>query len=404
VYFDKLYVVGTAGTKTINFSSTFPTNSQPFLLQAGNPTKIVVNAGDAQSAVQLTTLTTNPSVKVSDADNNLVENAQVRFSVTGGGGSVTDAVVYTDAGGVATTQWTLGVQPGSNTLSATVISPEEGTDQSFDPASTVTFSGSTSGSTLTSPSISGNPVLFTATATDRATVCNSTTYTLGSAGGGTLNKSTSCLRNTTGVYFPTDIYSLTTTGTQTNFSLTMSSGTVTPRVVNFLWPPSTISYYNEGASPLTTYYFVKAGTYTLWATQSTTTSGSYTLSSTTNPIIPSGCLYGLVTTGVTVVHNLDTGCSYTKNDATFSSSKRYIVSIPAGTAVTITASSGAFDPYLELYTISGTSRTFFGSNDNGGGGTTASMSFTPSSTRLYEIRVTNAGNVQSSGSFTLTIQ
>jgi len=403
VYFDKLYVVGTVGTKTINFSSTFPTNSQPIELIGGYPAKIVVNGGDSQSATQLTTLTTNPSVKVTDADNNVVEFAEVRFSVTGGGGSVPDGVTYTDASGIASTQWTLGVQPGANSLTATVVSPQEGTDQEFDPSSTVTFNGSTSGSTLITPTISGNPVLFSATATERATVCNSSTYTLGSSGGGTLNKNTSCLRNVTGVYFPTDIYSLTTTGV-TAFSLTMSSGTVTPRVVNLMWPPSTISYYNEGASPLTTYYFVKAGTYSFWATQSTATSGSYTLSSTTNPSLPSGCLYGIVTTGVSLAHNLDTFCSYTKNDATFSSSKRYIVALPAGTSVTITASSGAFDPYLELYTISGTSRTFFSSNDNGGGGSTASITFTPAVTRLFEIRVTNAGNVQSSGNFTLTIQ
>ena len=45
-------------------------------------------------------------------------NETVTFEVVSGGGSVNPASAMTDAGGVATTQWTLGTTPGTNTLKA----------------------------------------------------------------------------------------------------------------------------------------------------------------------------------------------------------------------------------------------------------------------------------------------
>jgi adhesin/invasin len=57
---------------------------------------------------------------VTDVFGNGVPNIQVTFSVTAGGGSTTDPVVATDAGGIARVgSWTLGTVSGDNTLTAT---------------------------------------------------------------------------------------------------------------------------------------------------------------------------------------------------------------------------------------------------------------------------------------------
>lgn len=70
-----------------------------------------------------------PGAVVSDSIRAFVTNiekrpatgARVVFTVTGGGGSVSPATVTTSNAGVASTQWTLGPSPGSNTLTATVV-------------------------------------------------------------------------------------------------------------------------------------------------------------------------------------------------------------------------------------------------------------------------------------------
>jgi H+/gluconate symporter-like permease len=95
---------------------------------------------------------------------------------------------------------------------------------------------------------------------------------------------------------------------------------------------------------------------------------------------------------------LDTSCNYTLNTGAAAASKRYIISVPAGTKLTVTMTSTAFSPYVELVSISGSSRTF-----QAGGPGAAGVSITPVSETLYEIRATQTGGVPTAGAFTLTI-
>jgi hypothetical protein len=79
-----------------------------------------INGGDQQKARAGTSVAIAPSVLLKDAMGNPVANAPVVFSVTSGGGSVRDASTKTNAAGIATSGvWTLGLVPGTNTLSAT---------------------------------------------------------------------------------------------------------------------------------------------------------------------------------------------------------------------------------------------------------------------------------------------
>jgi adhesin/invasin len=125
---------------------------------AGRAAAIVVSAGNNQSATAGSAVTTNPAVVVRDANNNPVEGAAVLFTALVGGGQVTDPVRRTNAQGIAAVgQWRLGSTIGSQTLSAQV----------------------------TEPGVTGNPVLFTATAvagTPAALVAVSPTSQSGGAG------------------------------------------------------------------------------------------------------------------------------------------------------------------------------------------------------------------------------
>jgi adhesin/invasin len=102
----------------------------------GLPSNVVAFAGNNGAAVQGTALTPSPAVRVTDANGQGAGGVQVTFAVTGGGGSVVGPTQLTDATGVATVgSWVLGVGV-PNTMTATVAA-----------------SG-----------ITGNPVLFTASA------------------------------------------------------------------------------------------------------------------------------------------------------------------------------------------------------------------------------------------------
>lgn len=87
------------------------------------PATQMTTAVGAQTATVSTTVPTDPSVLVRDANNNPIAGVSVTFTVTSGGGSIsspTGNVVVTNASGVAAlSSWTLGTTAGANSLDAT---------------------------------------------------------------------------------------------------------------------------------------------------------------------------------------------------------------------------------------------------------------------------------------------
>jgi adhesin/invasin len=105
---------------------------------AGRPASITISSGNNQSATAGTAVGVNPAVVVRDANNNPVEGATVLFTAVVGGGQVADPVRRTNGQGIASVgSWTLGPTVGSQTLTAQV----------------------------TEAGVTGNPAIFTATAT-----------------------------------------------------------------------------------------------------------------------------------------------------------------------------------------------------------------------------------------------
>ena len=83
------------------------------------PTKIELASGNNQSAMVGATLPNPLVVRVTDANDNPVENVGVTWAAQVGG-SVSDATTATDANGLAQVTRTLGVLPGTYTTTATV--------------------------------------------------------------------------------------------------------------------------------------------------------------------------------------------------------------------------------------------------------------------------------------------
>jgi adhesin/invasin len=87
---------------------------------AGPGSKIVLNAGNNQTATAGSAVATAPSVRVTDANSNPVSGVTVTFAAVSGGGSVTGPTQTTNASGIATVgSWRLGATVGPNTLTAT---------------------------------------------------------------------------------------------------------------------------------------------------------------------------------------------------------------------------------------------------------------------------------------------
>ena len=88
---------------------------------AGTANLLKLSAGDKQSSVAGTAVSTAPAVLVTDQAGNPIPNVTVTFQVATGAGTITGATqVATGANGIAAVAgWTLGAVAGPNTLRAT---------------------------------------------------------------------------------------------------------------------------------------------------------------------------------------------------------------------------------------------------------------------------------------------
>ena len=126
-----------AGERTVSatINSVAITQTAPVTVTAGAASQIAAQGQISWTAMVGTAVSPQPSVIVSDEFGNPVALVGVRFDVTGGGGTANPVTTSSNASGIATTSWTLGVLPGQNTLTATATG------------------------------LTGSPVTFTATAT-----------------------------------------------------------------------------------------------------------------------------------------------------------------------------------------------------------------------------------------------
>lgn len=107
----------------------------------GGPAAVQIASGDAQATHAGLTLPLAPTVRVIDANGNVVPGVTVAFAVTSGGGSVGSATAVTDASGLASSgAWRLGSVVGTQTMAASVGTlTATFTATAADPLSAITF-------------------------------------------------------------------------------------------------------------------------------------------------------------------------------------------------------------------------------------------------------------------------
>ncbi len=86
-------------------------------------TRLQVGSGDGQTGPPARELPLPLEVVVTDADDRPVTDIEVRFTVLEGGGALSAETIRTDYQGRSQVRWTLGSEPGPNTLQAAAAGP-----------------------------------------------------------------------------------------------------------------------------------------------------------------------------------------------------------------------------------------------------------------------------------------
>lgn len=89
-------------------------------VDVSGPSAMLKDSGDAQTAPINTALPTPLAVLVVNQFGQVIPNVTVNWTVTSGGGSVSQTPTTTNEGGVATTNYTTGATPGTATINAQV--------------------------------------------------------------------------------------------------------------------------------------------------------------------------------------------------------------------------------------------------------------------------------------------
>ncbi len=114
---DKL---GVGYTLTASATGLTGAASNPFTINNGPAAVLTLDAGDLQQSQVGTALPQSLSVKVTDAGSNPVSGVTVTWTVTGGGGTLTQPTTMTDAAGLASNQLQVGSAYGANNVDASV--------------------------------------------------------------------------------------------------------------------------------------------------------------------------------------------------------------------------------------------------------------------------------------------
>ncbi len=114
------------GTNTVEVtvSELEPVTFTATAAEQAMPHRLTKVCGDGQEGTASTQLATPFMVLVSDEDGAVIAGVDVSFTVTAGGGRLSSATATTNANGRARSTLTLGSEPGTNTVEATVAGLE----------------------------------------------------------------------------------------------------------------------------------------------------------------------------------------------------------------------------------------------------------------------------------------
>lgn len=325
------------------------------------PKTLTITGGNAQTGCPLGPLPESLEVTLTGSDGQPLAGAPVKWQVTGGAASVSNAMRPTDAAGKSRVQLILGL--------------------ALSPVAVLATAGNLPAASF---SASGRVAPFG----------------LGQTTSDTLNGS-SCTFQGGGSF---DAYALTLSG-QTAFTVSLASSSFDTELEVVDEQFSLGGAYNLDSVPGRgiTNSFLKmiatAGAYGIAAAAQNLGTGSYTLTTAAVPVYADSCLNDTwVTLGVTTQQELKaTDCVDTTGPYYFDA---FEMVLAAGQTVTITQTSAAFDAELFLHSTSGN----VVSDNNSGGGTNARLSYTNNSGGVEQLAILpSSATVGSTGAYTLTI-
>jgi hypothetical protein len=333
-----------------------------------SPATVTPNGTIQTSAVIAAPINPAPSVVVKNSRGTPLPNVRVTFLVASGGGAVTGESQLTDASGVATVGgWTLGTTTGPQTLTA---------------------------------SAGGKSTTFTVNATN---TCNlSGAITVGATVTGDLSTSPCGLGDGTAV----QSWSFEQAASQAPVSFSMQSTGASKFDTFLLLYRNAYTAFdrviagNDNASTASTDsrldVILGTGNYVVSANNlNPGETGPFTLNASAWTGDLDGCNEAFMTTGVTTDQNMTSACQY--------NSGRNIdvvgLFLAKGQQVQVDMSSTAFDPSLDFYLFDGTPVL---QDDNGGGGTSARITYTAPASGIYVVVPTSPTAAQT-GAYRLAV-
>jgi hypothetical protein len=333
------------------------------------PATVSANSTVPTSAVIASPVNPPPSVIVKNSSGAPLPNVRVTFVVTAGNGTVLGASQLTDATGVATVgEWTLGDTPGAQTLTATaggktaVFSVTATNTCTI--SGTITAGGTVNGNLTTSPCAMGDGTAAQSWTFQQAAGQSTVSFAMHSTGAPMFDTVLLLHRN-----------AFTRFDDLIGFNDDDQTGTSTDSRLNAILGPGT--------------YVLSGLNYDAGVT------GPFTISAESWNGEFANCADVFVTPGITTNQTLTSECKYT---ATLQYVDPVGIYLAQGEKVQIDMTSTAFDPQLDLY-LSGASPV--AQDDNGGGGTSARITYTAPTSGIYVLIAFSRVAAQG-GPYTLT--
>ena len=319
-------------------------------------------AGDAQSAVRGNGVTSPLRVRVTGSDGQPFSGATVQWSFVNGTGTIAPAQSTTNASGEAEAQVTTLAALGSILVSATV------------------------------PGVT--PVIFSLTGLDPCDFSNATQILAGTTKTGTL-ASLDCVAHGNRLH---DLYYFTLPS-QDAVLMRLHSTSFDPSLQ--LYPPLFWYFVESDTVDATRNAKIKAilpaGGYGLAASSSDPdVTGSYELGLSTAPESAENCEFVLILAGIETTQSLaSTDCPVATSANRYEDSFGLV--IEAGETATVTETSTAFTPHLQLLRMG----EVVAESDGGGTGT-ATVTFTSDVLAFYFVHASSAQDLQQ-GSYVLNV-
>ena len=363
----------TAGPNTLSASAaTLTAVTFTATGTAGDATALAKSAGDNQNGNAGSPVAVAPAVTVKDANGNPKSGVVVTFAVATGGGSITGGTATSNASGVATVgSWTLGPNPGLNTLTASAPG-----------LATVTFAASAINVLCTVP----------------------TPHALGATTPGDL--ATNDCQLTDGTFI--DFFS-TTLGEANAYLFRQAAGFDT--YLYLTAPDGSVLGENDDESGTSTNSSIKAllppGSYLLGASSfDAAVTGSYSVSSSTTPTAVTGCELVFIVKNVSTTQNVETtDCLASTPPAAAIYADAYFIFLRAGQSMTVAMNSTVVDAFINLVRLNNDGTVVqIASNDNKDATTKdAQLTYTATANAYYVIFARTGVSAQT-GAYTLTIQ